>query len=103
VLTSVTNLSVQFTAANEDRPVGRVALFVDGHYERDLRLYEPSGGEIIQLNIAGEDASVVVSNRASLSDIAADVAREINRPDLTNVTKVIAAARAIASSFSLWM
>jgi uncharacterized protein (TIGR03790 family) len=93
VLKGVTNLSVHFTAPGQDRPIGRVALFMDGRYTRDLRLYEPAGGEIIQLSIAGQGVSLLVSNGASLSDITTNLAAEVNRPEVTNLTKVVAAAR----------
>ncbi|MGA4644506.1 TIGR03790 family protein [Limisphaera sp. 4302-co] len=81
-----------FVAAAEDRPVGRVDLFVDGRFRRTLWERGPGGGNRVELTVLGHRIEYTVPDGATLAEVALGLAEEINRSEHTNATGVIAEA-----------
>lgn len=92
VLSGTRQLSVTFTAADNQRPLQQIDLFVDGKFFRTLTNLPPSAGNVINLDIHQRPIAMIVPANATVASVAADLAALINMPANTNATKVIARA-----------
>ena len=86
VLSGTTNLSVRFSAYDNDHPLQQVDLFVDGTYCTTLTNIAPSPGNALTVNLNGYALTYTVPTNATLDSIAAGVGAMINAA--TNATEV---------------
>ncbi len=87
VLRGITNLTVNFTAADSQRPLQRVDLFIDGRWDRTLTNSTPAAGNVLQASLNGHTVIYTVSPDATLASVAAGWASHFNaQKDLTQVT-----------------
>lgn len=91
-LAGTTNLTLQVSAADAQRPVGQVDLFLDGLWARTLTNIGPRQGNQLLVTLAGRAMSYTVPAGATLASVTAGLTAELNQPANTNVTKVLATA-----------
>lgn len=92
LLGGVTNLTVQFGAADPARPVGRVDLFVDGLLMQTLTNIAPRQGNVLYVTLNGIQTNYTVPPGATLKSVASNLVLRLNASGYTNQTKVRAAA-----------
>lgn len=89
VLTGTTNLTLQFTAADNSRPIQQVDLFVDGNWVQTVTNLAPQSGNRLYVTLPGRtNLSYTVPAGASLTTIANGVAAMLTNPANNLVTKV---------------
>ena len=86
VLSGTTNLSVQFSAYDENHPLQQVDLFVDGNYFSTLTNIAPCPGNLLTVTLNGYPITYIVPTNSTLSTVAAGLAALINA--VTNATQV---------------
>jgi uncharacterized protein (TIGR03790 family) len=91
-LAGITNLSAQFTAADEPHPVQQVDLFIDGLYSQTLTNIPPYPDNILSITLNGFSTNFTVPANASLKAIASNLTLRLNTTTYSNATKVVAAA-----------
>ncbi len=85
-LSSITNLSVQFSAYNGNHPLQQVDLFVDGTYYCTLTNPVPCPGNLLTVILNGYPITYTVPTNSTLSTITTGLAALINTD--TNATQV---------------
>lgn len=90
VLSGIAPLSVQFTAADADRPLQQLDLFIDGRFARTLTNLQPQPGNLVWLNLGNTNLSYTVAAGNSLAQLASNLAALVNAA--TNSTKTFATA-----------
>ncbi|MCX7722862.1 MAG: TIGR03790 family protein [Verrucomicrobiae bacterium] len=93
ILAGITNLTVQFTAADPTRPIQQVDLFLDGLWIRTLTNIVPSQGNRLFVTIEDRTAMYSVGPNASIKSVASNLAATLNSAPFTNQVKVRAFAR----------
>ncbi len=89
VLSGTTNLSLQFSAPDNTRPIQQVDLFADGNWVQTLTNLSPQPGNRLYVTLPGRtNLSYTVPAGASLSTIATGFAAVLNNPANNLVTKV---------------
>src|SRR5688572_23182949 len=89
ILGGTTNLSLQFSAPDETRPLQQVDLFVDGTLLQTLTNVPPRPGNRIYVTLPGRtNMGYTVPGGASLSTVANGLAALLNNPVNNSVTKV---------------
>jgi len=91
VLNGTVPLALHFSAADIERPLQKVDLFVDGKYFQTLTNLPPLPGNLIGLRLNGYQINYTVPANATIASIASDIAGLINAPAATNKTKAKAA------------
>jgi uncharacterized protein (TIGR03790 family) len=92
LLAGVTNLALQFDAADPTRPLQQVDLFVDGLYTGTLTNIAPRQSNVLWVTLNGVTTNYVVPAGATLKSIASNLAVRLNAAAYTNQTKVRAFA-----------
>jgi uncharacterized protein (TIGR03790 family) len=92
VLSSITSLSLHFTAANQEHPLRQVDLFVDGKFSQTLTNVPSLPGNVLGLKLLNSLVTCTVPTNATLASIASQLAAQINLPINTNATGVSATA-----------
>jgi uncharacterized protein (TIGR03790 family) len=92
LLTGTTNLSVQFTASDAQRPVQQVDLFVDGTFAETLTNLAPGPGNNLYVAINGFTTNYAVPAGASILSVASNLTAMLNGAAYSNATKVSAIA-----------
>ena len=92
VLAGTAGLSVQFNAANRERPIQQIDLFVDGKYFSTLTNLPPASGDQLRFTLAGFPVAYSVPANATLTSIAQDLAALINAPSNTASAELAASA-----------
>lgn len=90
VLSGTTNLTVEFDAANSDRPVQQADLFLDGSYVQTLTNIAPRQNNILYVTINGFTTNYTIPAGANLKSIASNLVLRLNATTYTNLTKVVA-------------
>jgi len=93
VLSGSPPLTVSFTAADSQRPLQQIDLFVDGRFFRTLTNLPPLAGNVINLTINQRPIGLVVPAKATVGSLANNLAALINQPANSNATHVVALAR----------
>jgi hypothetical protein len=88
VLSGVTNLSVQWTAADATRPVQRLDLFVDGVFHSTLTNIPPAQGNVVRVTLRGRQMNYTVPAGATVASVATGVAAELNKGGNKMFTRV---------------
>jgi len=91
-LSGVTNLSVNWTAADATRPLQRFDLFVDGAFHSTLTNIAPAQNNIVRVTINGRQMNYTVPEGATVASVATGVAAVLNSPGNQFFTDVEAAA-----------
>jgi uncharacterized protein (TIGR03790 family) len=93
ILSNTPMLSVQFTAANGNRPLQQVDLFVDGKYFSTLTNLSPRPGNQLTATLNGYPITYSVISNDTLATAAVGLTSLFNDPVTTNATKVTATLR----------
>ena len=88
LLTSTTNLSLAFTAADEGRPIGQVDLFLDGLWLQTLTNLPPRQNNRVYVSINGQTTNYLVPANATIRSVASNLTVVLNTSSFTNLTKV---------------
>ncbi|HEX5218314.1 MAG TPA: TIGR03790 family protein [Verrucomicrobiae bacterium] len=93
LLVGTTNLSLQFSAADETRPLQQVDLFLDGTLLQTLTNIPPRPGNRLYVTLPGRtNLTYTVPAGASLATVANGLAALLNSPVNSSVTRVDAYA-----------
>lgn len=93
LLAGTTNLTLQFNAPGQSRPVQQVDLFVDGQWAQTLTNIAPRPNNILYLTLTGFTTNYVIPANASLKTIASNLTLRLSGTAYSNATKVAALAR----------
>jgi len=88
VLSGTTNLYVDFSAHDGNRPLQQIDLFVDGTYLSTLTNVVPCPGNQFNVALNGYPITYTVPTNSTLNSIASGLAALINGPTATNATQV---------------
>jgi len=92
VLSSRVPLSVQFEAADLDRPLQQVDLFIDGRFFQTLTNLTPQAGNELLLNFVGGTVRYTVPANATLTSLAKGLADSINSVAASSPANITARA-----------
>jgi hypothetical protein len=92
LLSGTTNLSVQFTAADSNLPIGQVDLFLDGNFLQTLTNIPPAPNNKLFVAINGFATNVTVPPSATIKSVTSNLTAALNNPPYTNLTKAEAFA-----------
>ncbi|MBC8096618.1 MAG: TIGR03790 family protein, partial [Akkermansiaceae bacterium] len=92
LLAGTTNLTLQFSAASQSRPVQQVDLFVDGLFVQTLTNLPPRTNNILYVTLNGFLTNYTVPANASLKSVASNLTLRLNTTTYSNATKVAAVA-----------
>jgi uncharacterized protein (TIGR03790 family) len=92
LLSGTTNLTVQFAAADSNRPISQVDLFLDGNFLQTLTNIPPTPNNKLFVILNGFTTNITVPVTASIRVVASNLATTLNDPAFTNLTKVQAFA-----------
>ena len=91
LLIGITNLSLQFTAADPSRPVQQVDLFLDGTYVRTITNIPPQQNNRLYVTLpGGTNMSYNVPASATIKSVASGLASVLNSGPNTTATSVSA-------------
>lgn len=93
VLTGTVQLGVQFTAADRERPLQQVDLFLDGRYLQTLTNLAPAAGNQLKLNFVGATVDYTVPANATLASVASGLAASINATAASGSAHITATAK----------
>ena len=88
VLTGTSMLSVQFTAADGNRPLQQIDLFVDDKFFSTVTNLGPRPGNLLNVTLNGYPITYTVSTNETLASVSGGLAATINGSTTTNATKV---------------
>jgi uncharacterized protein (TIGR03790 family) len=92
VLSGITNLMLQFTAAASNRPIQQVDLFVDGLWLQTLTNLPPAAGNKLYVTINGHATNYPVPTNATVKSVASGLAGLLNQPAYASQSKAQATA-----------
>jgi uncharacterized protein (TIGR03790 family) len=92
VLSGVTNLTLQCTAAASGRPVQQVDLFLDGMWLQTLTNIPPAVGNQLYVTINGCTTNYLVPSNATIKSVASGLADVLNQPAYVLQSKAQAVA-----------
>jgi hypothetical protein len=78
VLSGITALNMNFTAANTNLPLTQADLFVDGTFFQTLTNLPPTAGNIISATLNGNTINYTVPTNATLANAATGLANALN-------------------------
>src|SRR5262249_6587696 len=94
LLSGITNLALQFSAADARRPVQQVDLFLDGIFLQTVTNLPPSRYNVVYVTLPGKtNLNYTVALNASLKSVVNGLAATLNTFANSNVTKVFALTR----------
>jgi len=85
------SLAPQFTGST-DHPLQQIDLFIDGKFSSTLTNIAPQPGNVLSLTVKNNPMTYTVPQGATLTSIASNLARIINLPVNTNITRTLAYA-----------
>ena len=92
VLSGITNLTLQCSAATSNRPVQQVDLFLDGKWLQTLTNIPPAAGNLLYVTINGCTTNYLVPSNATIASVASGLADVLNQPAYVLQSKVQAVA-----------
>jgi len=92
VLAGTTNLSLGFVAADDQRPIQQVDLFLDGTFLQTITNIPPRANNVLYVTLNGFPTNYTVAANASLKSVVSNLAARLNRNAYSNATKVAAFA-----------
>ena len=87
VLSGITNLTLQCSAATSNRPVQQVDLFLDGKWLQTLTNIPPAAGNRLYVTINAYTTNYAVPTNATITSVAAGLADVLNQPAYTGLSK----------------
>ena len=97
LLAGLTNLGLQFTAADAHHPLRQVDLFLDGAFQETITNLSPAAGNLVSVTLNGQTANYPVPANATLQSVTSGLADLLNAS--SNQTGV--ATRAIGDRLEL--
>jgi uncharacterized protein (TIGR03790 family) len=92
VLSGITNLTLQCSAATSNRPVQQVDLFLDGKWLQTVTNLPPAAGNQLYVTINGYTTNYTVPANATIASVAAGLADTLNQPAYVSQSKAQATA-----------
>lgn len=90
LLRGVTNLSLQFTAADAQLPLQQVDLFLDGVWQQTLTNIAPGTSNLLKINLNGQSFNYLVPQNATIKSVTSNLVTVLNNS--SNLTQVLASA-----------
>ncbi len=92
VLSGITNLMLQCSAATSNRPVQQVDLFLDGKWLQTVTNIPPAAGNRLYVTLNGYPTNYTVPANATIASVVAGLADVLNQTDYASQSKVQATA-----------